>query len=115
MSESDFPTMIGRTKILLLSIAGVYALASLFLLFEMHERISKVETAQAATNSDLSKLNQHLDAEESTMHARTGALAEKLGMTEKRLRARTAALRRQQEAAGPPEQERTETIHGVRR
>ena len=115
MSESDLPTMIGRTKILLLSIAGVYALASLFLLFEMHERISKVETAQAATNSDLSKLNQHLDAEESTMHARTGALAEKVGMTEKRLRARTAELRRQQEAVARLEKEQTEQIESVRK
>ncbi len=115
MSESDLPTMIGRTKILLLSIAGVYALASLFLLFEMHERISKVETAQAATNSDLSKLNQHLDSEESTMHARTGALAEKVGMTEKRLRARTAELRRQQEAVARLEKEQTEQIESVRK
>lgn len=115
MSESDLPTMIGRTKILLLSIAGVYALASLFLLFEMHERISKVETAQAATNSDLSKLNQHLDAEESTMHARTGALAEKVGMTEKRFRARTAELRRQQEAVARLEKEQTEQIESVRK
>jgi DNA repair exonuclease SbcCD ATPase subunit len=115
MSESDLPTMIGRTKILLLSIAGVYALASLFLLFEMHERISKVETAQAATNSDLSKLNQHLDSEESTMHARTGALAEKVGMTEKWLRARTAELRRQQEAVARLEKEQTEQIESVRK
>jgi chromosome segregation ATPase len=115
MSESNLPTMISRAKILLVSIAGVYALASLFLLLEMHERISKVEAAQAATNSDLSKLNQHLDSEESTMHARTGALAEKVGMTEKRLRARTAELRRQQEAVARLEKEQTEQIAGVRK
>jgi hypothetical protein len=107
--------MIGRTKILLFSIAGVYALASLFLLFEMHGRISTVETAQVATASDLSKLNQHLDSEESTMQARTGALAEKVGMTEKRLRARTAELRRQQEAVARLEKEQTEQIAGVRK
>jgi len=115
MSESDLPTMIGRTKILLFSIAGVYALASLFLLFEMHGRISTEETAQVATASDLSQLNQHLDSEESTMQARTGALAEKVGMTEKRLRARTAELRRQQEAVARLEKEQTEQIAGVRK
>jgi hypothetical protein len=115
MSESDLPTKIGGMKIALLGIAGVYALASLFLLFEMHGRISKVETAQAATTSGLSEVNQHLASEASTMQARTGALAEKLGMTEKRLRARTAELRRQQEALARLEKEQTEQIAGVRK
>jgi hypothetical protein len=121
MSESNLGTMPaihtmrGRTKIILLSLAGVYALASLFLLFEMHQRINKVETAQAATASDFSKLNQHLDSEESTMQARTGALAEKAGMTEKTLRARTAELRRQQEAVARLEKEQAEQIAGVRK
>jgi len=107
--------MIDRTKILLLSIASVYALGSLFLLLEMHGRISKVETAQVAMTSDVSKSNQHLDSEESTMQARTGALAEKVGMTEKRLRARTAELRRQQQAVARLEKEQTEQIAGVRK
>ena len=115
MSDSDSPALIGRAKILLVSVASVYALASLFLLFEMHGRISKFETEQATTTSDLSKLNQHLDSEESTMQARTGALAEKVGMTEKRLRARTAELRRQQQAVARLEKEQTEQIAGVRK
>jgi chromosome segregation ATPase len=121
MSESDLGTMtglnttIGRTKIMLISVAVIYALASLFLLFEMHERISQVETAQAAVTSDVSKLNQHLDSEDSTMQARTGALAEKVGMTERALRARTAELRRQQEALARLEREQTEQFAGVRK
>ena len=115
MSDSDSPTVISRMKILLLSIAGVYALATLFLLFEMHGRISKVETAEAATTSDISELNKHLDSEESTMQARTGALAEKLGMTEKRLRVRSAELRRQQEAMARLEKEQTQQIESVRK
>jgi hypothetical protein len=116
MSELDLPsTRINRVNILLLGIAGVYALASLFLLFEMQGRIGKVETAQAATTSDVSKLNQQLDSEESTMQARTGALAEKMGMTEKRLRARTAELRRQQAAVARLEKEHTEQIESVRK
>jgi hypothetical protein len=117
MSELDSPDKsISRVKILLLlGIAGVYALSSLFLLFEMHGRISQVETAQAATISDLSRLNQHLDSEESTMQARTGALAEKVGMTEKRLRVRTVELRRQQEVVAWLEKQQTEQIAGVRK
>lgn len=120
MSESDLDamtglrTMTGKAKILLLSVAAVYGLASLFLLFEMHERISKMETAQVATISDVSKLNQHLDSEDSTMQARTRALAEKVGITERTLRARTAELRRQQEAVARLEKQQTEEIAGVR-
>src|ERR1700746_4134269 len=61
MSELDLPsTRINRVNILLLGIAGVYALASLFLLFEMQGRIGKVETAQAATTSDVSKTNSSI-------------------------------------------------------
>jgi len=115
MPDSDSPTMIGRMKILLLGIAGAYVLASLFLLFEMHGRISKVESAQAATTSDLSELSKHLGSEESTMRARTGALAEKLGMTEKRLRARTAQVRREQEAVARLQKKQTDQIESVRK
>ena len=115
MSDSDSPRVISSMKILLLSIAGVYALATLFLVFEMGGRISRVETAEGATTSDISELNKHLDSEESIMQARTGALAEKLGMTEKRLRARSTELRRQQEAIARLEQEQTQQIESVRK
>ena len=112
MSES---TMSRRTKILLLSVAVVYAVASLGVLFEMHGRISSVETAQMAMTAGASKLSQHLDSEDSIMQARTGALAEKVGMTERMLRARTAELRRQQEALAHLEQEQTNQIAGMRK
>jgi hypothetical protein len=91
-------------KILLLTTAGVYALATLFLLFEMRGRISNVETAEGATTSDISELNKHLDT-----------LAEKVGMTEKRLRARSAELRVQQEAIARLEKEQTQQIESVRK
>ncbi len=45
MSESDSSTGNGKVKILLLGIAGVYAFASLFLLFELHGRISNLPAA----------------------------------------------------------------------
>jgi multidrug efflux pump subunit AcrA (membrane-fusion protein) len=121
MSASDLDAMNGlrrmavNTKILLLSIAGVYAFASLFLLLAMKERISEAETVQAATMSDVSKLSRQLDSEESLMQARTAALAEKVGMTERTLRARTAELRHQQEVVARLEQEQNEQIAGVRK
>lgn len=121
MSESDLDAMSGlrvmavKTKIFVLSIAAVYVFTSLFLLFEMKERISQAETVQAATLSDLSKLSQQLDSEESLMQARTAALAEKVGMTERTLRARTAELRHQQEVVARLEQEQNEQIAGVRK
>lgn len=49
------------------------------------------------------------------MQARTAALAEKVGMTERTLRARTAELRHQQEVVARLEQEENEQIAGVRK
>ena len=106
---------ISKTRILLLSVAAAYALASLFLLFAMQERIGNVETAQATVSSDFTTLNHRLDSEDSTMQARTGALAEKVGMTERALRARTAELRRQQEVLARLQKEQTDQLAGVRK
>ena len=99
-----------KMKIVLVGVAGAYALASLFLLLEMEQRIGNVETAQAAVGSDFTELNQRLDSEDSTMQARTGALAEKVGMTERMLRPRTAELRRQQEVLARLEKEQSEQL-----
>jgi hypothetical protein len=110
---SKLRAMTGWTKIVLLSVAGVYALGSMFLLFEMYGRISKVETAQGAMTSDFTKLSQHLDSEEVNMRGRTWALAQKVGITEKMLRARTAEWRRQQEVLAKLEKQQAEQLAGA--
>jgi len=106
----------GRGKVLLLGIGVVYVLTSLFLIVEMRGRLKKVETVQMGTASTLHEFTQRSDAEESTMQARTDALAEQLGMTEKRLQTRTAELRRQQSASvSRLKKEQTEQLENVRK
>ncbi len=74
-----------KTKFLWLTMAIAYVALSLVLLLEVRGRINSLETAQMTTNSTLHALAQRSDAEDSTMQARTNALAEQLGMTQKTL------------------------------
>ena len=95
-------------------IAGVYVLASVFLMFEARGRIGKLETDQTAAAVTLEKLAQHLDSTDSTMRASTDALAQNLGMTVKELEARTAQLQQQQRASvSQLQKEQKEQIEGV--
>jgi hypothetical protein len=85
-------------KLVLPVIAGAFFAALLLFLYDMHGSIAKIETTQAANASSLKQVEERLEQEDSTMRAATGALAEKVGMTEQTLRVRTAQLRREQKA-----------------
>ncbi len=96
-------------------VAGVYVLASLFLMFEARGRIGKLEADRTATSATLEKLTQHLESTDSTMRASTDALAQQLGMTEKELDDRTAQLQQQQKTSvSQLEKEQKEQIEGVK-
>jgi len=96
-------------------VAGVYVLASLFLMFEARGRIGNLEAGQTATAATLERFAQHLESTDSTMRASTDALAQKLGMTEKELDDRTAQLQQQQKASvSQLEKEQKEQIEGVK-
>ncbi len=114
--ESAKPPSGSQSKFLWLSIAAVYIAVSLLLLFQMWERINELETAKLSTMATLHDLAQRSDTEESTMEARTNALAEQLGMTEKRLQKRTAELRREQHATvSQLKKEQSAQIENVRK
>ena len=105
----------GAMKMLLPVMAGAFLAAVLFFLYDVHASITKIETTQATTASALKDMDQRLDSEDSTMHAATSALAEKVGMNEKTLRARTAQLRREQKAYEVRlKQEQDQQFEGVR-
>jgi hypothetical protein len=87
---------------------------TLLFLYDMHSSIARLETAQAANTSALKQMEERLDTEDSTMRAATGALAEKMGMTEQRLRQRTAELRREQKASDAHLKVHDQQIEGVR-
>ncbi len=79
----------------LLAIAGLYVLGSLYAMFDMHGRISRTEARQEAAAAEAVKQAKVNDR----LLATTEALGAKLGMTEKDLAARTAELQRQQRAS----------------
>ena len=112
-SEHDStPKTGGKTaRLILASVACVYVVASLFLMFEARGRIGKLETNQTGTAATVDKLIQHLESSDSTMRASTDALAHTLGMTGKQLDERTAQLQQQQKAS---EQAQKEQIDGVK-
>ncbi len=106
----------GVMKILLPLVAGAFLAATLLFLYDMHGSIAKLETAQAANASALKQMDDRLETEDSTMRAATSALAEKMGITEDRFRARVVQLRREQKATEARlKQEQSQQIEGVRK
>jgi len=95
-SDSQNKTSSGIMKILLPLVIGAFMAGALLFLYDMHGSIARLETAQASNSAALKQLDDRLENEDSTMHAATSALAEKVGMTDQRLQERTAELRREQ-------------------
>ncbi|HWR36840.1 MAG TPA: hypothetical protein VN622_13320 [Clostridia bacterium] len=86
-------------KFVLLGVAAVYVIASLFLIFNMRTRVQVLEQKQTAAESQQSELGQKLHATNTAMRDSVEALGSKVGMTQEEIATRTAELRRQQQAA----------------
>ncbi len=100
MSDYESPPQSGSgIKIVLLAVAGLYVLASLYLMFDMRGKITTLEAAQATTAATQKQLGERLDSSEARMKATTETLAEKLGVTEKEFEARAGELQRQQKTS----------------
>ncbi|MGH9579844.1 MAG: hypothetical protein ACRD2R_02520, partial [Terriglobales bacterium] len=100
MSDYESPPQSGGSmRYVLLAVAGLYVLASLYLLFDMRGKIATLEAAQATSTANQQQMGARLDSSEARVKATTEMLAEKLGMTEKELEARTAELQRQQKVS----------------
>jgi multidrug efflux pump subunit AcrA (membrane-fusion protein) len=106
----------GVMKIMLPVIGGIVVAVLLLVLYDLHGTVARIDAAQAGAASSLKDINERLETEDSTMRAATSALAEKIGMTEKHLRQRTAELRREQASyEARLKQEQSEQIEGVKR
>jgi len=105
----------GIMKILLPVVIGGFLAAAILLLYDMHGTIARLESAQAANTAELKQMDDRLENEDSTMHAATTALAEKVGMTDQNLRDRIAELRRAQKTSEARlRQEQNQQFEGVR-
>lgn len=89
----------GVLKYVLIGVAAVYVVASLFLMFDMRGRIGALEQKQQAAESAQKDLGQKLHATNTTVRESVEALGSKVGMTQEELAKRTAELRRQQQAS----------------
>ena len=84
-------------KIVILVVAVVYVVASLYLMFDMRGRVQTLEAKQTASETAEKDLAQKLHATNSSMKESVEALGSKVGMTEEQIAKRTAELRHQQQ------------------
>lgn len=82
-------------KWILIAVAALYVAASAGMIFTQEGQLEKVSQDQATRQKDLADLSKRMQSVEGDSEI----LAQQLGMTKKELTARTAALRRQQQAA----------------
>jgi hypothetical protein len=86
-------------RYVLLGVAIVYVIASLYFIFDSRGRIDKLEAAQTAAKAENAQLLERLGIAESSLKAENQALAERVGMTQKEIASRSAALQREQRQA----------------
>ncbi|HSA91522.1 MAG TPA: hypothetical protein VLE48_00790 [Terriglobales bacterium] len=87
------------SKVLIIAIAGIYVLASLYVMFDLQARVASLETGQKTLITADETAKQELAAARTDLRAETEAIAEKVGVTQQELEARTETLKRQQRAA----------------
>ena len=86
-------------KYVLLGLAGIYVLFSLYLMFDMRGRIGVLEERQGAATAAQKELEKKLDQTNASTKASLGAVASKVGMTEQQLAEKTKELQRAQKAS----------------
>ena len=89
----------GTLRNILLAVAAVYVIVSLYLMFDMHGRLAKVEATQATAAVNYDKLARRVSEDEAETKASQQALAKQPGMTAEQLARRPAELQREQRAA----------------
>jgi hypothetical protein len=93
------PSSGGTLRNILLAVAAVYVIVSLYLMFDMHGRLAKVEATQATAAVNYDKLARRVNEDEAETKASQQALAKQAGMTAEQLARRTAELQREQRAS----------------
>jgi hypothetical protein len=104
MSENDSSTKkngseTGSSKGLWLGIGGAYILLSAFVIFSLYGRVGTLETKLATGTEQQAKLEQRLDAAETSMQSTVAGMNEKLGTAQQQLETRSTQLQRQQRAS----------------
>lgn len=82
-------------RYILLAVAVVYAAASLFLIYDLRERLAAIENKQKTTETAQKEIQQKLHLNSEGIQA----LGSKVGMTQEELAKKTAELRHQQQSS----------------
>jgi chromosome segregation ATPase len=82
-------------KWILLGLAAVYVIASLYFLFDLRSQVAELSKAQAASKTQIAQLGERMQSQEASAEA----LGQQLGLTKKELAARASDLQRAQAAA----------------
>jgi hypothetical protein len=102
MSELDSPNKVkgsGGNLGIWLGIGGAYILLSAFVMFSMYGHIQQLQASQATSTEQQAKLEQRLDAAESSMQTTVSGMNEKMGTAQQQLETRSTQLQRQQRAS----------------
>ena len=87
----------------IIGVAVVYVVLSLYFIFEMRARVASLETAQKASEesaaANTAAIKKRLGMTEATIEQTSSQLASKLGQTQKEVVSRTSQLAQQQKAA----------------
>ncbi len=94
--EPSSPSRVGILQYVLLAIAVIYVIASLYLLFDMRKRMTAVEQQQQALETAQAELNNRIHATSSEFKQ---ALSSEVGMTKAEIAQRAADLERAQKAS----------------
>ena len=84
---------------ILLAVAGLYVIVSLYLMFDMHSRLVKAESQLAAQDESLKETAEGLKNTRAHFKDSVEALGQKIGMTSEELAKRTEQLSKTQAAA----------------
>jgi len=93
---SSSPDRSAILRYVLLAIAGIYVIASLYLMYDMRGRIAALEQKQLSMETAQAELNSRIHATSSEFKQ---ALTSQAGMTKQEIAQRAAELERQQKAA----------------
>ena len=97
--EPPAPSALSRNPVLmyvLLAVAAVYVIASLYLMFDMRSRLTAMEKKQATLETAQAEMNDRIHATSSEFKQ---ALSSEVGSTKQEIAQRAAELERQQKAA----------------
>lgn len=83
----------------LIGVAAIYVVVSLFLLFNLRSRVQGLEQKQQTIEASNKELRDKLHMTSKTMSESVQALGSKVGMTQEDIERRTAELHRQQQQA----------------